>query len=278
MFEKLKNRIKEKAIAKIKEEGVNAYNKTKEEVMEGKEPISKDNTIAAINLVKFKIERVIFYINLVTTFLFLLFYAYMIFSRKDIIANVVIYSVMAVILIVSSVFDIILYPGNERMLNFLDKKHFRFLKNLKRNVIAIVKLVVKLASLGYATYELIAIDSSTTKLMTLIGSYSVLLFQIMIYFIADLAGKYANYVFVGFNKDLDDSGILYILDKTQKDRVRANEILRTDKEKEILAEIEKQKEIDAKVKQENNMLNHQIALGNMHKEIENKTEESVDEN
>ena len=110
MFEKLKNRIKEKAIAKIKEEGVNAYNKTKEEVMEGKEPISKDNTIAAINLVKFKIERVIFYINLVTTFLFLLFYAYMIFSRKDIIANVVIYSVMAVILIVSSVFDIILYP------------------------------------------------------------------------------------------------------------------------------------------------------------------------
>ena len=272
MFERMKEKLKKKAIDKIKDSGVQAYESAKEKLMDGKEPISKDNTIAAINLVKFKIERVIFYINLITTFLFLLFYAYMIGSRYTIIANVVIYSVMSVILIVSSIFDIMLYPGNERMMDFLEKRHFKWLKNLKRNVISIIKIVVKMASIGYATYELIAIDSSTTKQMTLIASYSVLLFQILIYFIADLVGKYAKYIFVGVNKDLDDSGILYVLDKTQRDRVIANDILRTDKEREILAEIEKQKEIDLKVKTENNIINHQIALGNMHNEIEDNKE------
>lgn len=213
--------------------------------------LSPDYTLASVHIVMRKISKIVFIVNIISTILFLAFYGYMIYSRiNDSIANTVIYSLMGTILIVSLIFDIIFYKNSKIDMNFLEKRKMASDKKIKTEIVTIVKTIVKIASLVYATYELIAVDSGTMKLLTLILSYILFAIQIIIYFIAATINNYYNYLYIGFSKDIDELAL--ILHPLSKEEIReANKQLMSDRDKEILEEIEEQRKIDEKVSKKN---------------------------
>lgn len=209
--------------------------------------LSPDYTLASVHIIIKKIEKIVFVVNIISTILFLTFYGYMIYSRiNDSIPNTIIYSLMGTILIVSFIFDIIFYKNSRGNMNFLEKRKMSSNKRTKRMIVTIVKTIVKMASLAYATYELIAIDNSTMKILTLILSYILFVIQMIIYFIAVTICNYYNYLYLGFSKDIDELAVF--LHPFTKEEIReSNRQLMSEKDKEMLEEIEEQRIIDAKV-------------------------------
>lgn len=221
--------------------------------------LSPDYTLASVHIVKQKIERIVFIVNIISTILFLAFYGYMIYSRMDVIANIVIYSTMGTILMVSFIFDIYFYRNTKITMNFLEKKKMASNKKLKKEIVNIIKVIVKIASLGYATYELIVIDSSPQKMLTLTLSYILFAVQIIIYLVADAIYRYYTYIYIGIFKDLDE--LTPLLHPIMKEEIReANRQLMSEKDKEMLKEIEAQRKIDIEVSKTNKDL--KISMGN----------------
>ena len=64
--------------------------------MEGKKPVVVENTMAAINIVKFRVERVLFYVGVISSAVFLLFYVSMIYSSivSDKLTHIIVYSLL----------------------------------------------------------------------------------------------------------------------------------------------------------------------------------------
>lgn len=219
-----------------------------------------DNIMASIHIIQKRIDRLVYIVNLISTILFLEFYGYMIYSRMDdSYVRVGIYSILSLILIISLVFDIILYPGNSKIKNFLDKRKYKLHKKIKTRTINIIKFIVKAFSIAYATYELVIIDNSTMKLLTLIFSYSILIIQIAIYFAADILAKYWNYLYLGIMADYDEL-IIPIAHPLAKGQIReANNLIMTQKEKEIIEEINNQKKEDKATAKQNLIVKKEIA-------------------
>ena len=223
--------------------------------------LSPDYTLASVHIIIKKIERIVFIVNIIATILFLAFYGYMIYSRmNESIANTIFYSLMGTVLIVSLVLDIIFYKNSRDIMNFLEKGKMSSNKKTKTLIITIVKTIVKVASLTYATYELIAIDSTTMKFLTLILSYILFAIQLIIYFVVNAICNYYKYLYIGFSKDIDE--LAFILHPLTKEEIReANRQLMSKKDKEILDEIEEQRKIDAKVSK----INKDIKINMAHK-------------
>ena len=217
-------------------------NKFVEKKMDGKTPVVIDNTIASINLIRNKIEKTLFIISLITTAIFFGFYGYMIYANvvSGGLVRMIVYIVLMAVLIVSTVFDIILYPGKRQKMNFLDKKKFSEARRLKRKTILIIKTIVKAISIGYALYEILAIDSSPSKVAIITLSAAAFLIQIIIYFISDLIILYANYLMTGINLDLEESGAYVLINKDAKDIIKANQMIRTKSDEQLIEEIKKQ--------------------------------------
>ena len=225
-------------------------NKFVEKKMDGKTPVVIDNTIASINLIRNKIEKTLFIISLITTIVFFGFYGYMIYSNvvNSGLVRMIVYIVLMAVLIVSTIFDIILYPGKKQKMNFLDKKKFSEARRLKRNTISIIKTIVKEISIAYALYEILAIDSSPSKVAIITLSAAAFLIQIIIYFISDLIILYANYLMTGINLDLEESGAYVLINKDAKDIIKANQMVRTKSDEQLIEEIKKQAEVDKQVR------------------------------
>jgi len=225
-------------------------NKFIEKKMDGKTPVVIDNTIASINIIRQKLEKTLFVISLITTGIFLGFYGYMIYSNivSGGIVRIIVYAVLMAILIASTIFDIILYPGKKQKMNFLDKKKFNYVKKHKRNVLLITKTAVKAISIGYALYEILAIDSSPTKVVILALSAAAFLMQIVIYFVSDLIILYGNYLMMGLNLDLEESGAYILINKDARDIIKANQMVRTKDENLIIEDIKKQVKVDKQVR------------------------------
>lgn len=240
--------------------------------MEGKKPVVVENTMAAINIVKFRVERVLFYVGVISSAVFLLFYVSMIYSSivSDKLTHIIVYSLLGLILVASSVFDIILYPGKKIRMNFIERKKFNDAKTLKRNITMMVKTSVKLFSLGYALFELLTIEATRLRIITLVLSFTAFVIQTIIYFISTLIIRYSNYIYIGFKQDMEKSGVFNFIDKDNRDIIKANELLRTDGERKIIEEISKQVEID----RENNQNDRKIKLGLVDNQEEEKPQDS----
>ncbi len=238
--------------------------------MEGKKPVVVENTMAAINIVKFRVERVLFYVGVISSAVFLLFYVSMIYSSivSDKLTHIIVYSLLGLILVASSVFDIILYPGKKIRMNFIERKKFNDAKTLKRNITMMVKTGVKLFSLGYALFELLTIEATRLRIITLVLSFTAFVIQTIIYFISTLIIRYSNYIYIGFKQDMEKSGVFNFIDKDNRDIIKANELLRTDGERKIIEEISRQVEID----RENNQNDRKIKLGLVDNQEEEKPE------
>lgn len=252
--------LKDFFVKKAKAVAVEQINTFKEKELDGKDPIVIDSTMAAINIIRYRVERVIFYVSLATSVLFLAFYGYMIGLNavENKITHTIVYAIMAFILISSSVLDFLLYPGKTIKMDFLAKSRFKFLKKIKRNVLIIVKSLVKAFSLGYALFEILTIEASTNRIVTLVLSFTAFIIQLIIYFITDLIMRYSNILMIGFNQDMENSGAFNLINKDNRTMIKANRILRTEKDKKIIEEINEQIRIDKANREKDKQIKKEI--------------------
>ena len=244
---------------------------------DGKKMVSTDYSKAAINIIKRRIENITLFVNIFATIVFLGFYAFMIYSNHESVVSIVIYSILAFLLIVSTILDIIIFMASRKEMNFLEKRAFTLYKKVKRNSLLIFKTIIKLFSIGYAIFIIISTkDASAGRIVSVGASVIALLIQLGIHYLACFITDCINYMVVGVTQDVDNSGILFLVDKNKHEKNVTNEILRTKSDKKILEELERQKDIDNDVKINDDEI--KIRYGKYQLECKNKAKELLSNN
>ena len=215
---------------------------------DGKKMVSTDYSKAAINIIKHKIENITLFVSIFTTIVFLGFYAFMIYSKNDSVVNIIIYSTLSFLLIVSTIFDIIIFNMGRKEMNFLKKRSFQVFKKIKRNSLLIFKLIIKLFSIGYAIFIIIHYGQTIGRIISVAAGIVALIVQLSVHFIAWFITDCINYMVIGVTYDVDNSGILFLVDKNKQAKTVSNEFLRTKSDQKIIEELERQKEKDSQVK------------------------------
>ena len=268
MFDGLKAKIK--GLKKAKEtiietkaainETMGPLNEIAQAVKEN-EFVSTKNTYAALNIVRRKLENNIFIVGILSSAFFLGFYIYMIISKWDILVNVIVYFALSILLIISTFFDIVLNPNSQKKMNFLEKKHFQFLKRVKKNIVAITKMSIKTFSLIYALIELINYGATKQAIISLSISFGLFIIQLLIYLITYVALKYLNYMLIGFEEDMNSSGA-YLLLKNNRIKAYGLDSTRTQRETKIKEEIQAEVEFLKPKRQEDEEI--RITYGKYH--------------
>ena len=237
---------------------------------DGKKMVSTDYSKAAINIMKRKIEDITFFVSVLATVVFLGFYAFMIYSKHDSLVNIIIYSVLSFLLIISTAIDILIFCASRKEMNFLKKRNFLLYKKIKRNSLLVFKAFIKLFSIGYGVFIVIKYGQTTGRVISIASSIVALLVQLAVHFIACFITDCINYIVMGITMDVDNSGILFLVDKNKHEKTTSNEYLRTKSDKKILEELEIQKEKDRAVQDEDDEI--KIKFGKYQLECKNKAE------
>lgn len=240
---------------------------------DGKKMVSTDYTKAAINIIKRRIENITLFVSIFATIVFLGFYAFMIYSKHDSVVNVIIYSVLAFLLIVSTILDIIIFAASRREMNFLQKRSFTLYKKIKRDSLLYFKVFIKLFSIGYAIFIICKYGQTTGRIISVIASIVALLIQLAVHYLACFITDCINYMVIGVTQDVDNSGILFLVDKNKHEKAVTNEILRTKSDKKILEDLEKQMESDKNIKRDDDEI--KIKYGKYQLECKNKARELI---
>ena len=237
---------------------------------DGKKPVSTDYSKAAINIIKHKIENITLVVSVISSIIFLAFYGFMIASKADLV-NIIIYATLALLLVASTVLDVIIFMASRKEMNFLEKRSFNWYKKLKKNSIVGFKLVIKLISIGYAIFIIIRYGNTTSRMVGVVMSSIALVIQLSVHFIACLITDCINYIVIGLTMDIDNSGILFLVDKNQRAKSTTNEILRTKSDKKIIEDLEIQKEKDCNEKRDDDEI--KIKYGKYQLDCKNKVKE-----
>ena len=235
---------------------------------DGKKMVSTDYSKAAINIIKHKIENITLFVTIFTTIVFLGFYGFMIYSKHDSVVNIIIYSILTLLLILSTIFDIIIFNMVRKEMNFLKKRSFQVFKKIKRNSLLIFRLVIKLFSIGYAIFIIIHYGETTGRVISVAAGILALIVQLAVHFLAGFITDCINYMVIGVTQDVDNSGILFLVDKNKHEKTASNEYLRTKSDKKIIEELEKQKEKDQAVQSDDDEI--KIKYGKYKLECKNK--------
>lgn len=219
---------------------------------DGKKMVSTDYSKAAINIIKHKIENITLFVSIFTTIVFLGFYAFMIYTKHDSVVNIIIYATLTLLLILSTIFDVIIFNMGRKEMNFLKKRSFAVFKKLKRNSLMIFKLVIKLFSIGYAIFVILHYGETTGRVISVAAGILALIVQLSVHFIAGFITDCINYMVIGVTYDVDNSGILFLVDKNKHEKTASNEFLRTKSDQKIIEELERQKEKDNQVESDDN--------------------------
>ena len=239
---------------------------------DGKKPVSTDYSKAAINIIKHKIENITLAVSMITTFIFLCFYGFMIASKNDLV-NIIIYVTLAVLLLASSVLDFVLFAASRKEMNFLEKRSFNWYKKLKRNSILYFKMFIKVVSIGYAIYLMIRFGTNKANMIGVTMSIVALIIQLAIHYLSCFITDCINYIVIGLTMDIDNSGVLFLVDKNQKAKSTTNEILRTKSDKKIIEDLEMQKEKDSNEKRDDDEI--KIKYGKYQLDCKNKANEYI---
>ncbi len=243
----------------LKEFVLNKIKETANKKMDGKIPLSVDNTLAAIQVIKRKILLISLIFGLISNVLFIAFYIYMIFDKfDDSLAHTICYALLALLLVISSVFDIFFYQNNHRPMNYLERRKYEWQKTIKRRSVTIAKTLIKGFSVGYAIYELVTFEYTTKKLLAILASLTLLIVQSIASFMIDLLLRFVDYFLLAIHQDISDSGLAHIIDKDHKEKEIATNLTRTKRDLKILKEIEEEKKFLAHTRELDKNLRHII--------------------
>ena len=126
------------------------FSETKKLKKEGKEMVSYKNTYAAFNLIVLKTENRIFIFSTIASIIFLVVYGYQIYlnALTSSIRHIVIYSILALLLVSSLIFNIILNPMRKNKMSDKQKNTANKIKNTEKNIELIISTLTKLVSLS----------------------------------------------------------------------------------------------------------------------------------
>ena len=179
--------------------------------------ISYEHTKAAFNLIKLKTENRILIIGSIASFIFLGFYAYLIYLNVNpySIRHIIIYSILSTILLISFIINIVLNPSRQNKMSTDEKNKAKRIKNIWKGINILIATLTKLVSLGFMLYEIITIDSSVKRLIPFGLSTLALMMQIAITYVSRLIISYYEILLVGLDEDINSSGIVQALTDNQ---------------------------------------------------------------
>lgn len=208
------------------------------------------HTMASIDIIKSQLSKILKWLSIIVSIIFVAYYAYLIYINLDSVFYIVAYSVLLAASVSAFICEIALSRPNKydsKLVKKIKTKH----KKTASLVINIVKYCAKLFTIGLALYEVIRYDHSRMEIISLIGSTLFLGIQIIFEFVIHLVNKYIDYIRLGVELDMSDSGIVQALNykKTLSktaDRLEGIEIYSED-EKEIIANIKAEVKINEEI-------------------------------
>ena len=177
---------------------------------DGTEIISYKNTYAALNDIRQRTEKRIFIFSSLVSLIFLCFYGYLIYLNIDVysLRHIIIYSILAVLLVVSIFFNFVLNPMRKKRMSTEQKSKHSKRISVEKNIILLLTTITKIVSLGFMLYEIITIDSSIKRLIPFIISTIALIAQILVSYISRLLVDFYKTILVAIDEDIKSSGIV----------------------------------------------------------------------
>ena len=208
------------------------------------------HTMASIDIIKSQLSKLLKWLSIIVSIIFAAYYAFLIYINLDSVFYIVAYSVLLAASLAAFICEILLNRPNKydsKLVKKIKTKH----KKTATLVINIVKYCAKLFTIGLALYEIIKYDHSELEIISLIGSTLFLGIQIIFEFVVHIVNKYIDYIRLGVELDMNESGILQMagykktLSKVA-DRLEGIEIY-SDNEKEIIADIKAEVKINEEI-------------------------------
>ena len=163
--------------------------------------ISYKHTYAVILKLKDTLKKSIITIDLITQFLFLLFYVYLLITRKD---SALWLSIYITLISISSIFFIF----SLSTLSISNKNFKKQIKPIIRRIIKYIKFLIRATIIGINIYYIIKGDTTDLNKMLTILSIVMLITQIIIDIIIILVNKYIDLLVESIKWDYEESPAL----------------------------------------------------------------------
>lgn len=219
--------------------------------------VSTKNTLAAISIIQRQLKKTIKIVDIVIQISFILYYGFLIFSNIDHIGYLVLYSIMTAISITVFILSFVLSKKKENE-NHIETERRKSRNKLIKNIFKYIKYAIKLTVIIIAFYEIATVDNSSTKIILTVISIILLIIQIILDFAVMLLLRWIDYLKIAIKEDIESSSILKLggpsklfhnFTSKMADKMEGVEKY-TEKEKNILSDIEEEKSIQEQNKKD----------------------------
>lgn len=173
--------------------------------------VSVKHSLAAFGLIKKQIKRILKTINIIVQIVFFLFYGFMIYTHRDSIPMMIAYGAMLLVSIFVFIAGLALETKDE------DEKAVKKLKKRTRKKIKrickVIKYICNIFAIGFTIATMFLLNSwDILTIASTIASSIFLAIQIIFNVIGILFDKYIEMLRLGIKLDVDDSGIMKVVD------------------------------------------------------------------
>lgn len=174
-----------------------------------KQFLSTRYTRTAIDIIREKVTKLANILNITVQIIFMIYYSFMIFSNKNSVTHIILYSVF----LGTSIFVFILgflFKNN----NDDTQKDLKLKKEKKKkilNITHIIKYVARSIILIFSLYEVLSKPSTEMRIFLTIISGIFFICQILFEIVVKLINTYVDYIRLSVEKDIESSNLINIV-------------------------------------------------------------------
>ena len=187
------------------EGGVRCYNSAMPSLLTN--PIETGNTVAAINIVRKELTKILHVVNIVVQVLVLPYYIYLIYKNWSDVFYMVVYGLMLLVSVAAFIIELIL-DGRLKKKEDKAKKVAEKNKRINSYVFKAIKYVVRFLILAVAIIQIATKETTAIYVVTTALSGILIVGQIVLDIFVMLALRYFEFIRLGFETDLRESPIL----------------------------------------------------------------------
>ena len=170
-------------------------------------PIETGNTVAAINIVRKELTKILHVVNIVVQVLVLPYYIYLIYKNWNDVFYMVVYGLMLLVSVAAFIIELIL-DGRLKKKEDKAKKVAEKNKRINSYVFKAIKYVVRFLILAVAIIQIATKETTAIYVVTTALSGILIVGQIVLDIFVMLALRYFEFIRLGFETDLKESPIL----------------------------------------------------------------------
>ena len=170
-------------------------------------PIETGNTVAAINIVRKELTKILHVVNIVVQVLVLPYYIYLIYKNWSDVFYMVVYGLMLLVSVAAFIIELIL-DGRLKKKEDKAKKVAEKNKRINSYVFKAIKYVVRFLILAVAIIQIATKETTAIYVVTTALSGILIVGQIVLDIFVMLALRYFEFIRLGFETDLKESPIL----------------------------------------------------------------------